>query len=82
MRPLDYEPQRSHRVCSLHFIDGKPTKENPFPKELVLYISSFGTCYSMAELLFNHSIESAGQFPLTNNSVAPLGERAVMSVVD
>ena len=31
MRPLDYEPQRSHRVCSLHFIDGKPTKENPFP---------------------------------------------------
>jgi hypothetical protein len=31
MRPLDYEPQISHRVCSLHFIDGKPTKENPFP---------------------------------------------------
>jgi hypothetical protein len=31
MRPLDYEPQRSHRVCSLHLIDGKPTKENSFP---------------------------------------------------
>ena len=31
MRPLDYEPKRSHRVCSLHFIDGKPTRENPFP---------------------------------------------------
>jgi hypothetical protein len=31
MRPLDDEPQRSHRVCSLYFIDGKPNKENPFP---------------------------------------------------
>jgi hypothetical protein len=30
MRPFDYEPQSSHRVCSLHFFDGKPTKENPF----------------------------------------------------
>ena len=31
MRPEDYEPKRSHRVCSLHFVDGKPTDSNPYP---------------------------------------------------
>jgi len=30
-RPNDYDPKRHHRVCSLHFVDGKPTKQNPFP---------------------------------------------------
>ena len=30
-RPNDYDPKRPHRVCSLHFVDGKPTKQNPFP---------------------------------------------------
>ncbi|KAJ8319695.1 hypothetical protein KUTeg_002738 [Tegillarca granosa] len=31
MRPNDYIPGRSHRVCSLHFIDGCPTSTNPIP---------------------------------------------------
>jgi hypothetical protein len=31
MKPVDNEPQRSHRVCSLHFCYGKPKKENLIP---------------------------------------------------
>lgn len=30
-RSNDYDSKPRHRVCSLHFVDGKPTKENPFP---------------------------------------------------
>ena len=30
-RSNDYDPKPRHRVCSIHFVDGKPTKENPFP---------------------------------------------------
>lgn len=31
LRRKDYEPARKHRVCSLHFVDGEPTSENPYP---------------------------------------------------
>ncbi|KAK3107488.1 hypothetical protein FSP39_015657 [Pinctada imbricata] len=31
LRRKDYEPSRKHRVCSLHFVDGEPTTENPYP---------------------------------------------------
>ena len=31
LRRQDYEPKKGHRVCSLHFVDGRPTKENPYP---------------------------------------------------
>ena len=31
LRRQDYDPARKHRVCSLHFVDGEPTKENPHP---------------------------------------------------
>ena len=31
LRRKDYDPPRSHRVCSLHFKDGKPTQDNPYP---------------------------------------------------
>ena len=30
-RPLSYQPKKYHRVCSRHFIDGRPTRENPYP---------------------------------------------------
>lgn len=36
LRREDYEPQRNHRICSLHFVDGMPTAEHPFP-ELFAY---------------------------------------------
>ena len=37
MAELDLEPHNKARVvvCSLHFRDGRPTKENPFPTELL-----------------------------------------------
>ena len=30
-------PSKDSRVCSLHFIDGKPTDEHPFPTENLGY---------------------------------------------
>ncbi|KAK3086724.1 hypothetical protein FSP39_022512 [Pinctada imbricata] len=30
-REEKYVPKRHHRVCSLHFVDGYPTKDNPVP---------------------------------------------------
>lgn len=27
----NFEPKRHHRICSLHFVDSKPTEENPYP---------------------------------------------------
>nr|XP_022332717.1 ARL14 effector protein-like isoform X3 [Crassostrea virginica] len=27
----DYDPKRWHRVCSRHFVDGRPTRDNPYP---------------------------------------------------
>ncbi|XP_048245576.1 uncharacterized protein LOC125376957 [Haliotis rufescens] len=26
-----WSPKKDSRVCSLHFVDGRPTKENPYP---------------------------------------------------
>ena len=31
LRREDYDPPRHHRLCSQHFVDGEPTKANPFP---------------------------------------------------
>lgn len=36
LRRKNYEPKRNHRVCSLHFVDEKPTEKHPFP-ELFAY---------------------------------------------
>lgn len=27
----NYDPPKHHRLCSKHFVDGKPTNENPYP---------------------------------------------------
>lgn len=27
-----YEPKRNHKVCSFHFMDGKPFKKHPYPE--------------------------------------------------
>ncbi|XP_064478022.1 uncharacterized protein LOC135391625 [Ornithodoros turicata] len=27
----DFRPGKSARVCSIHFVDGRPTKDNPYP---------------------------------------------------
>lgn len=27
----DYDPPKHHRICSKHFVDWKPTNENPYP---------------------------------------------------
>lgn len=32
LRRDDYLPTKKHRVCSLHFVDGRPTKEHPLPE--------------------------------------------------
>ena len=32
LRRADFEPNRKSRVCSLHFVDGKPTERHPFPE--------------------------------------------------
>ena len=31
LRREDYDPKFNHRLCSLHFVDGRPTLENPYP---------------------------------------------------
>lgn len=31
-RDVNFDPSRKARVCSLHFMDGKPTSEHPFPE--------------------------------------------------
>jgi hypothetical protein len=36
MKPVDNEPQRSHRVCSLHFCYGKPKKEQHSASDVYL----------------------------------------------
>ena len=34
-----WSPKKSSRVCSIHFIDGVPTDENPYPTENLGYNS-------------------------------------------
>lgn len=36
LRRENYEPKRNHRVCSLHFKEGRPTENHPYP-ELFAY---------------------------------------------
>lgn len=36
LRRKDYEPKYHHRLCSLHFVDGRPTSAQPYP-ELFAY---------------------------------------------
>ncbi|XP_061195135.1 THAP domain-containing protein 11-like [Saccostrea echinata] len=36
LRRENYEPKRNHRVCSLHFKEGRPTEDHPYP-ELFAY---------------------------------------------
>lgn len=31
LKRKDYDPPKHHRLCSRHFVDGKPTHENPYP---------------------------------------------------
>ena len=32
LRREDFDPNRKARVCSLHFVDGQPTREHPYPE--------------------------------------------------
>ena len=32
-----WDPKKDSRVCSVHFVDGRPTAENPFPTEKLGY---------------------------------------------
>ena len=36
MRRENYDPKPKHRLCSRHFVDGKPTSSHPYP-ELFAY---------------------------------------------
>lgn len=45
-RDVNFDPSRKARVCSLHFMDGKQTSENPFP-ELFEYNNFKGYCLKL-----------------------------------
>ena len=32
-----WDPTKDSRICSVHFVDGRPTAENPFPTEKLGY---------------------------------------------
>ena len=32
-----WDPTKDSRVCSVHFVDGRPTAENPFPTKKLGY---------------------------------------------
>ena len=36
LRRENYEPTYQHRICSRHFVDGRPTEQHPYP-ELFAY---------------------------------------------
>lgn len=32
LRRRDFEPSRHDRICSMHFVDGQPAQDNPYPE--------------------------------------------------
>ncbi|XP_069103856.1 uncharacterized protein [Argopecten irradians] len=43
LRREDYDPNKRHRLCSRHFVDGKPTDNHPYP-DLFAYIKYKQSC--------------------------------------